>query len=42
MALMKCPECEQTVSDKAKVCPHCWYTLPEHIENYYMAEHYDS
>ena len=23
MALVKCEECGQTVSDKASVCPHC-------------------
>lgn len=23
MALIKCPECGQMVSDKAKTCPHC-------------------
>lgn len=23
MALMKCPECEREISDKAEKCPHC-------------------
>lgn len=25
MSLIKCPECGQTVSDKATACPHCGY-----------------
>lgn len=25
--LLKCPECELQVSDKAKTCPHCGYPL---------------
>lgn len=27
MALMNCPECNGTVSDKATACPHCGYPL---------------
>lgn len=27
MALITCPECENTVSDQAKECPHCGYPL---------------
>ena len=27
MALMKCPECELQVSDRAIACPHCGYPL---------------
>lgn len=27
MALTKCPECGQQVSDRAKKCPHCGYVL---------------
>lgn len=27
MSLTKCPECEREVSDKAKTCPHCGYSL---------------
>lgn len=27
MALIKCPECEQNVSETATNCPHCGYTL---------------
>lgn len=29
MALMKCPECELQVSDKAVSCPHCGYPLKD-------------
>ena len=28
MSLIKCPECGQEISDKAKMCPHCGYELP--------------
>lgn len=23
MAIMKCPNCKKSISDKSKVCPHC-------------------
>ncbi len=29
MALIRCPECGQEVSDKAKACPKCAYPLAE-------------
>ena len=29
MALMKCPECGGTVSDKAEICPHCGCPVEE-------------
>lgn len=29
MALIKCPECELQVSDKALSCPHCGFPLRE-------------
>lgn len=29
MALIKCPECELQVSDKARSCPHCGFPLSE-------------
>ena len=29
MALIKCPECEREISDSAKRCIHCGYTLPK-------------
>ncbi len=28
MSLIKCPECNKEISDKAKVCPHCGYEQP--------------
>ena len=36
MALIKCPECGQDVSDKAKICPHCGYELPASSPNAYV------
>jgi hypothetical protein len=27
MSLINCPECEKKVSDTARACPHCGYTL---------------
>ena len=27
MALLKCPECNHNVSDKAAACPHCGYPM---------------
>ena len=27
MALIKCPECDKQISDKAESCPHCGYSL---------------
>lgn len=32
MALIKCPECGQQVSDKAKSCIHCGFPIEEHVE----------
>ena len=29
MALIKCLECQQEISDKANNCPHCGYPLNE-------------
>ena len=31
MALIKCPECEQTISDKASKCPKCGYPIQEYL-----------
>lgn len=31
MALIKCPECEQSVSDKASKCPKCGYPIQEYL-----------
>lgn len=33
MALIKCPECEKVISDKASVCPHCGNPIAQSIEN---------
>jgi predicted amidophosphoribosyltransferase len=27
MAMIKCPECGEEISDQAKTCPHCGYEL---------------
>lgn len=36
MALIKCPECEKEISDKAEVCPNCGYPINTNkIENVY-------
>ena len=32
MALIKCPECDKKVSDKAESCPHCGYSFKRKIE----------
>ncbi len=29
MALIKCPECNKNISDKAEACPHCGYNLKQ-------------
>lgn len=29
MALIKCPECDREISDKATACPHCGYPISE-------------
>ena len=32
MTLIKCPECNKEISDKASSCPHCGYPLPKKEE----------
>lgn len=32
MALIKCPECEKEISDKAGKCPYCGYPIEEHLK----------
>lgn len=32
MALINCPECNQSVSTEAKVCPHCGYPLDSYVK----------
>lgn len=31
MALIKCPECEKEISDKAPACPHCGCPLTDDV-----------
>jgi len=31
MALIKCPECEQSISDKASKCPKCGFPIQEYL-----------
>lgn len=38
MALIKCPECNKEISDKAKMCIHCGYPLSE-MDTQTLAEH---
>lgn len=33
MALIKCPECNREVSDKADCCPNCGYPIKEYVKN---------
>lgn len=33
MAIIKCPECGQEISDKAELCVHCGYPLKNHNDN---------
>lgn len=33
MALIKCPECLQNVSDKANSCPHCGFPIQTYLNN---------
>lgn len=32
MALIKCPECDSQVSDKAQCCPNCGFPVKDMIE----------
>ena len=32
MALIRCPECNREISDKAAACPGCGYPLQDHTE----------
>ena len=34
MALIKCPECDKEISDKANACIHCGYPLNEQKEDF--------
>ena len=33
MALIQCKECNGKVSDKALMCPHCGFGMPQTLEN---------
>lgn len=33
MALIKCPECNRDVSDKAEICPNCGYPIRDYVKN---------
>lgn len=33
MALIRCPECNNEVSDRASICPHCGYPMSERIDS---------
>ena len=33
MALINCPECGRQVSDTAKTCPHCGYSIMSYVSN---------
>ena len=33
MAIIKCPECGHAVSDQAKSCPNCGFTINENKTN---------
>lgn len=41
MALIKCPECDLSISDKAAACPNCGYPLhPAPVEfDYHLTKH---
>ena len=31
--LIKCPECQSSISDKAHACPYCGYPIQEYLNN---------
>lgn len=33
MALIKCPECDRDISDKASACPNCGYPIAKYLNN---------
>ncbi len=34
MSLIECPECNNQISDKAVICPHCGYTTGKFLGGY--------
>lgn len=37
MSLIKCPECQHEISDTAKICPNCGYTVKKPIDKKIIA-----
>lgn len=33
MAIVKCPECKKKVSSQANSCPHCGYSIKDHVDS---------
>lgn len=42
MAIIKCPECGQQMSDNAKTCPHCGYQYNKEKQKAYRKQIYKS
>lgn len=42
MAIIKCPECGQQMSDNVKTCPHCGYQYKKEKQNAYRKQIYKS
>lgn len=42
MAIIKCPECGQQMSDNAKTCPHCGYQYKKEKQKAYRKQIYKS
>lgn len=42
MAIIKCPECGQQMSDNAKTCPHCGYQYKQEKQKAYRKQIYKS
>ena len=42
MALIKCPECNKEVSDKAEICVHCGYPISKWIKEEKSANRFDN
>lgn len=38
MALINCPECKREISDKAKSCPHCGFSMAKDTANSYSID----
>ncbi|MGI5969109.1 MAG: zinc ribbon domain-containing protein, partial [Lachnospiraceae bacterium] len=42
MALIQCPECNQQISDSAKSCPNCGYSISERYKYVVQIQEYDT